>query len=213
MDLSYRQLVRYLNAVKCPDQAGLFCLKQNMAFYMCKFGDFAAASQFLLQKKGMQFSVASLLTPDQFELYLTMVQTSSCPPGNKPVAGELWIPCEGPPLKNGILLRTALRILYCNTVLLHELKCWSAVVRIWSTSECLSEDGNLVPRNVPEPDKTFQLMVLEISCPILDELQKHWNAHLPPPFHLKSHRVAAEFIVIVQAVTRFMMSAALPLPP
>ncbi|XP_040212382.1 uncharacterized protein LOC120943248 [Rana temporaria] len=212
MDQSYRQLVRYLTAVKCPDQAGLFCLKQKMAFYMCKFGNFAQAALFLLQTKGMQCSVASILTPDQYELYLTMLHTNSCPPGKEPVAGEVWIPCEGPPLKAGVFLRIALRILLCNNAFIHEVRCWSTVVRIWSTSDCLSKDGKLMPRVIPEPDKDFQMMLLDMSCPILDELQRHNMPNLPPPFH-QPHRVSAEFIMIVQAVTRFMLSAALPLPP
>ncbi|XP_018423116.1 PREDICTED: uncharacterized protein LOC108796175 [Nanorana parkeri] len=211
-DLCYRQLVRYLRAVKCPDPTGLDYLKQKIAFYSCKFGDFPGAAIFLLQTKGMLCPLAKRLTPAQFELYLTMLHTKSCLPGNELVAGEVWIPCKGPPLKTGALLRTAIRILHCNTALLREPKCWSTLVRIWSTCDSVSEDGQLIPRTIPEPDKSYQLMVMDMSCSILDELQRQFNAFLPPPFH-KPNGVAAELIVIVQAIVRFMMTAALPLPP
>ncbi|KAM5151795.1 uncharacterized protein ACMZJ9_010048 [Mantella aurantiaca] len=211
-DLCYRQLVRYLNAVRCPDPVGLQNLKQKMPFYMCKFGDFSVASQYFFQTKGMPNSLARLLTPDQFELYLTMLRTNSCPPGNDLVAGDVWVPSEGRALKTGFLLRTAIRILICNTALSQEPKCWSTLVRIWSTCDHLSENGKIIPRTVPEPDKPFQLLILSISCSILDELQRQWNACIPPPFHTHNG-VAAEFIVIVQAITRFMMSSAFPLPP
>ncbi|XP_072273583.1 uncharacterized protein [Pyxicephalus adspersus] len=212
MDSCYRQLVRYLLAVKCGDQNGLQYLKQKIPFYMCKYGDFPAAANFLIHSKGMQYPVARYLLPSQYEIYLTMLLTKSCPPGNELIADETWIPCEGPSLKTGVLLRTAIRMMHCNNMMIHEPKCWSVLVRIWSTSDTLSKDGKLVPRVIPEPDKPFQMMVQDMSCSILDELQRQWNVHLPPPFHQCS-KLSAELIVLIQAITRFMMSSPLPLQP
>ncbi|XP_075035373.1 uncharacterized protein LOC142097438 [Mixophyes fleayi] len=208
---SYRQLVRYLNAVRSTNMAGLNFLKQKLCFYMCKYGDFTSAAHSLLQIKGMQGSISSLLTPAQFELYMTMLRTKSCPPGEEPAGQELCTVHEGIPVKKGVLVRIALRILFCNNKLLYEPKCWSALVRIWCTSEHLSKEGKLVPFCIYEPDKILQRMVMEMSCSILDELLRQTNVHLPDPFHKPSSWIAAELILIVQAVVRFMMTSLSPL--
>ncbi|XP_068102803.1 uncharacterized protein [Hyperolius riggenbachi] len=203
---SYRQLVRYLNAVKCPDQCGLASLKTKMPLYMCKFGEYNEAANFLIQKRGMLWPLAKDLTPAQYEFYLTMLQTRSCPPGIELEAGELWVPCNGDRIKKGLLLRTALRILYCNGKLQLEPKCWSSLVRVWTLCDTVSNDGKLMARRIGEPDKYFQRVVMDVSLSILDELQARCNVNLPDHFH-QSNWLAAEYILIVQAITRFMMSS------
>ncbi|XP_063790936.1 uncharacterized protein LOC134945523 isoform X2 [Pseudophryne corroboree] len=210
-DKSYRQLVRYLNAVQTSDGAWLNCLKQKLCFYMCKYGDFPTAAHSMLNIKGMKGGISHFLTPDQFEIYLTMFRTKSCPPGNELVGGELCTHHEGIPLKKGVLVRIAIRTLYCNNNLLQEPKCWSTLVRIWCTDEPLSREGKLTPLNLFEPDKRLQRMVMDLSCSILDELHKQNNVHLPDPFFRPSTWHHAELILVIQAVNRFMMSSLPPL--
>ncbi|KAG8549975.1 hypothetical protein GDO81_030119 [Engystomops pustulosus] len=122
---SYRQLVRYLNAVRCSEHSSLNILKQKLCLYMCKYGDFSAAANCLLQTKGMQGSISQFFTPIFFELHLAMLRTRSCPPGNELKWTEVWEPQEGVALKRGLLLRTALRILICNNVLFHDVSDYS----------------------------------------------------------------------------------------
>ncbi|XP_053328003.1 uncharacterized protein LOC128502268 [Spea bombifrons] len=207
-DKSYRQLVRYLNAVRCSDVAGLTSLRQKTCFYMCKYGDFTNAGYSLLYMKGMPSNIALRLTPAQFELYLTMFRTSSCPPGDDLEGCDVWRTCGGTPMKKGILVRCALRVLYCNHLLSQEPRCWGALIRTWCTSDCLNSEGKLVPLYLSEPDQTFQRMVLQMSCSILEELRQQTHAHLPDPFHKAPY--IAELILVVQAVVQFMMSSTAP---
>lgn len=207
---SYRQLVRYLNAVKCSEYASLNLLKQKLCFYMCKYGDFMAAANCLLQAKGMPGGVCKSFTPALLELHLTMLRTRSCPAGNQLVLPDVWVPQNGAALKKGVLLRTALRILNCNSHLLHKAASWSALVRVWCTNETLSKDGELLPLCMYQPDKYILQTVMGMSCTILDELQRQTNVHLPEPFH-KSNSNVAELTLIVQAIVRYMMATNPPL--
>ncbi|XP_075686706.1 uncharacterized protein LOC142655912 [Rhinoderma darwinii] len=207
---SYRQLVRYLNAVRCSEYAGLNSLKQKLCLYMCKCGDYSSAANSLLTTKGLQGSISKFFTPALLELHLAMLRTRSCPPGNKLELSDVWVPQEGLPLKKGVLLRTALRVLYCNNNLFQETKFWSVLVRIWCMSETLSKEGRLLPLCLFEPDKILQQTVMGMSCTILDELQRQTNVHLPEPFH-KSYYSTAELILLVQAVVRYMMATNPPL--
>ncbi|MEE6497887.1 hypothetical protein FKM82_002916 [Ascaphus truei] len=204
---SYRQLVRYLNAVRCSDGTGLARLREKTPFYMCKYGDFGNAALLLL--KGLSCSIAYRLTPSQFELYLTMFRTGSYPPGNELADKGLWIPYEGPAMKKGFLVRYAIRILYCNSILAQEPKCWSSLIRTWNINDTLTEDGQVCPLLLPQPNPHFQLTVLNLSCTILDELRRQAHAVLPDPF-IKFPN-ASELILIVQAVVQLMMNTVAPL--
>ncbi|XP_056389440.1 uncharacterized protein LOC130283856 isoform X2 [Hyla sarda] len=207
---NYRQLVRYLNVVRCSEYTGLNSLKQKLCFYMCKYGDFPSAASSLLQTKGMSGSISKFFNPALFELHLVMLRTRSCPPENELIWSDTWVPQGGLPLKKGVLLRTALRMLFCNNHLYYDSKSWSALVRIWCTSELLSKEGTLLPLSLYDPDQFVLQVVMSASCPILNELQRQSNVQLPEPFH-KSHNNVAELILIVQAIVRFMMSATPPL--
>eukprot|EP00079_Xenopus_tropicalis_P010753 XP_002935893.2 PREDICTED: uncharacterized protein LOC779553 isoform X2 [Xenopus tropicalis] len=206
---SYRQVVRYLNAVRCPDTGGLTSLRQKICFYMCKYGDFASAAYALIHLKSLPRSLALSLTPAQFELYLLMLRTSSYPPGNDLVAGEMWIPFEGPPMRKGILVRCAIKILFLNVGLSQQVKCWAALIRTWCTSDMVTPEGALDPMHLDEPDLHFQGMVMNMSCAILDELRRQPHAYLPDPF--PKSPFSCELILVVQAVIQFMMNSVTPL--
>ncbi|KAM8960369.1 uncharacterized protein RCH25_036061 [Pelodytes ibericus] len=206
---NYRQLVRYLNAVKCPDNAGLNDLRRMTCFYMCKYGDFTNAASPLLSMKGMWGGLAPLLVPSHFDLYLKMFRTCSCPPGNDLVAHDVWIPSQGAPMKKGILVRTAIRILFLNNALAQEPICWCTLIRTWCTDERLTPDRKLAPLHIPEPDQHFQRVFLEKSCSILDDLRQQKHTYLPDPF--PQCPFAAELILVVQAVAQFLMASTPPL--
>ncbi|XP_069840304.1 uncharacterized protein [Dendropsophus ebraccatus] len=207
---SYRQLVRYLNVVKCSENAGLTALKQKLCLYMCKYGDFSLAAQSLLTTKGMQGSIAKYFTPVLYEFHLTMLRVRSCPPGNELQLPEVWVPQTGELLKKGMLVRTALRILYTNSHLFNNSLCWSILVKVWCTCDKPSKEGRLFPLCLHEPDRLVQQTMMHMSCAVLDELQRQANVHLPGPFHT-SYSGTAELVLIVQAVVRYLMTANPPL--
>ncbi|XP_069590731.1 uncharacterized protein [Ranitomeya imitator] len=209
-DKSYRQLVRYLNAVQCPESAGLVNLRKKLCFYICKYGDFSTAAYSLIVPRGTQGSICKYFTPALFELHVAMLRLRSCPPGNEAEWTDVWAPQSGSPLKRGLLIRTALHILFSNNNLFRESKCWSSLVRMWCMSEMLSKEGRVMPLCLYEPDKTFLQKVMSSSCSILDELQRVPNVFLPQPFHKVFHNTA-ELILIVQAVVRFLMATMPPL--
>ncbi|CAJ0915190.1 unnamed protein product [Ranitomeya imitator] len=182
-DKSYRQLVRYLNAVQCPESAGLVNLRKKLCFYICKYGDFSTAAYSLIVPRGTQGSICKYFTPALFELHVAMLRLRSCPPGNEAEWTDVWAPQSGSPLKRGLLIRTALHILFSNNNLFRESKCWSSLVRMWCMSEMLSKEGRVMPLCLYEPDKAFLQKVMSSSCSILDELQRVPNVFLPQPFH------------------------------
>ncbi|KAM9584007.1 uncharacterized protein ACIGJ3_002577 [Trichechus inunguis] len=79
----YRELVRYLKAVKCEDSVGLRDLRDKVPFYLCKCGDFTGAAYALLSPVNtLACCTACRLTPAHFESYLKMLWTGGVPAGN-----------------------------------------------------------------------------------------------------------------------------------
>ncbi|KAG9470020.1 hypothetical protein GDO78_019107 [Eleutherodactylus coqui] len=210
-EMRYRQLVRYLNAVQCSDYASLQLLKQKLCLYICKYGDFSSAANTLLYTKGMHGGISKSFTSELFEIHMIMLHTRCCPPLNDKLEwSDVWVPQAGALLKKGILIRTALRILFCNPHLYNESKCWSALVRVWCTSQIVSKEGRLMPQYVCDPDIMLKQTVMGMSCAVLDDLQRQVNVHLPEPFH-NMYSSSAELILVVQAVIRYMMTTNVPL--
>ncbi|XP_052536121.1 uncharacterized protein LOC128079193 isoform X1 [Tympanuchus pallidicinctus] len=79
---NYKEVVRYLRAVKCNDTKGLRDLRDKIPFYLCKTGDFIDATHSLLFPiNSLACCTACRLTPLQFEVYLKIFRTGSVPAG------------------------------------------------------------------------------------------------------------------------------------
>ncbi|XP_009577884.1 PREDICTED: uncharacterized protein LOC104071886, partial [Fulmarus glacialis] len=114
---NYKEVVRYLRAVKCNDTKGLRDLRDKIPFYLCKTGDFLdAAHSLLFPVNSLACCTACRITPFQFEVYLKMFRTGSVPTGNVMLDSGPWI-TVGSPLKDGVLIKQALKLLYSNVSL------------------------------------------------------------------------------------------------
>ncbi|XP_009699693.1 PREDICTED: uncharacterized protein LOC104156142, partial [Cariama cristata] len=114
---NYKEVVRYLRAVKCNDTKGLRDLRDKIPFYLCKTGDFLdAAHSLLFPVNSTACCTACRITPLQFEVYLKMFRTGSVPTGKDMLDSGPWM-TVGPPLKDGVLIKQALKLLYSNVSL------------------------------------------------------------------------------------------------
>ncbi|XP_059682562.1 uncharacterized protein LOC132318637 [Gavia stellata] len=89
---NYKEVVRYLRAVKCSDTKGLRDLRDKIPFYLCKTGDFLdAAHSLLFPVNSLACCTACRITPFQFEVYLKMFRTGSVPSGKDMLDSGPWI--------------------------------------------------------------------------------------------------------------------------
>ncbi|KAF1492232.1 hypothetical protein FQV08_0004671, partial [Pygoscelis antarcticus] len=219
---NYKEVVRYLRAVKCNDTKGLRDLRDKIPFYLCKTGDFLdAAHSLLFPVNSLACCTACRITPFQFEVYLKMFRTGSVPTGKAMLDSGPWITvgkCDflltcicfgffllaGSPLKDGVLIKQALKLLYSNVSLYRNPKCWSSLIMILGSSSLLEKSGHLHPLSLKEPPLDFQKGVLAASGGLLEELKAKINVSLPPALFSPHLHHEACLILAVQAVQQML---------
>ncbi|KAF1576246.1 hypothetical protein FQV11_0001582, partial [Eudyptes moseleyi] len=219
---NYKEVVRYLRAVKCNDTKGLRDLRDKIPFYLCKTGDFLdAAHSLLFPVNSLACCTACRITPFQFEVYLKMFRTGSVPTGKAMLDPGPWITvgkCDfvltyicfgffllaGSPLKDGVLIKQALKLLYSNVSLYRNPKCWSSLIMILGSSSLLEKSGHLHPLSLKEPPLDFQKGVLAASGGLLEELKAKINVSLPPALFSPHLHHEACLILAVQAVQQML---------
>ncbi|KAF1665259.1 hypothetical protein FQA23_0010783, partial [Aptenodytes patagonicus] len=219
---NYKEVVRYLRAVKCNDTKGLRDLRDIIPFYLCKTGDFLdAAHSLLFPVNSLACCTACRITPFQFEVYLKMFRTGSVPTGKAMLDSGPWITvgkCDflltyicfgffllaGSPLKDGVLIKQALKLLYSNVSLYRNPKCWSSLIMILGSSSLLEKSGHLHPLSLKEPPLDFQKGVLAASGGLLEELKAKINVSLPPALFSPHLHHEACLILAVQAVQQML---------
>ncbi|KFM12449.1 hypothetical protein AS27_12328, partial [Aptenodytes forsteri] len=215
---NYKEVVRYLRAVKCNDTKGLRDLRDIIPFYLCKTGDFLdAAHSLLFPVNSLACCTACRITPFQFEVYLKMFRTGSVPTGKAMLDSGPWITvgkeCKicfgffllaGSPLKDGVLVKQALKLLYSNVSLYRNPKCWSSLIMILGSSSLLEKSGHLHPLSLKEPPLDFQKGVLAASGGLLEELKAKINVSLPPALFSPHLHHEACLILAVQAVQQML---------
>ncbi|KAM9557792.1 uncharacterized protein ACIB01_008861 [Guaruba guarouba] len=201
---NYKETVRYLRAVKCNDTKGLRHLRDKIPFYLCKSGDFLdAAHSLLFPVNSLACCTACRLTPLEYEVYLKMFRTGSVPGGKDMLDPGLWV-IAGPPLKDGVLIKQALKLLYCNMSLYRNPKCWSTLIMILGSSNFLEKSGHLLPMSLKEPPLDFQKGVLAASGGLLEELKAKINVSLPPSIFSPHLHHEACLILAVQAIQQMV---------
>ncbi|XP_074053218.1 uncharacterized protein LOC141495596 isoform X2 [Macrotis lagotis] len=203
----YKELVRYLRAVKCNEGIGLRDLRDKIPFYLCKSGDFtSAAYALLLPISNLACCTACRLAPLQFENYLKMFWTGSVPMGKDFQDSDQWNVSIGSPVKCCTLIKQALRILYSNQSLYRNSRCWSALITILGSSPILEHNGLLTTITLKEPPPSFRQMVWDVSFGILEELRLKVNVSLPSNVFYGSLNLEACFLLAIQAVLQMLLT-------
>ncbi|XP_055662766.1 uncharacterized protein LOC106112197 [Falco peregrinus] len=201
---NYKEVVRYLKAVKCNDSRGLRHLQDKIPFYFCKIGDFLnAACSLLYPISGLTCCTACRITPLQFEVYLKMFRTGSVPAGKDMLDSGPWV-TAGPPLKDAALIKHALKLLYCSVSLYRNPKCWSSFIMVLGSSSLLERSGHLHPLSLKEPPLDFQKRVLAATGGLLEELKAKINVSLPSAIFSPHLQHEACLILAVQAVQQML---------
>ncbi|XP_025060451.1 uncharacterized protein LOC102368867 isoform X5 [Alligator sinensis] len=202
----YKEIVRYLKAVKCNDTQGLKIYKDRIPFYLCKMGDFVdAARSLFLPYSNLACCTACRITSAQFEVYMKMFKTGSVPSGNDLRDSGQWT-AIGSPLKNTVLITRGLKLLYSNTLLYRNPKCWSTFIMVLGSGTTLEKSGHLIPLSLKEPPLDFQEKVVSVCYGLLNELKTKVNVSLPCNFFSNSFCLEAGLILLVQAVKQMILS-------
>ncbi|KAM6352441.1 uncharacterized protein FN964_008491 isoform 4-T5 [Alca torda] len=201
---NYKEVVRYLRAVKCNDTTGLRDLRDKIPFYLCKTGDFLdAAHSLLFPVNSLACCTACRISPLQFEVYLKMFRTGSVPTGKDMLDPGPWIRV-GSPLKDGVLIKQALKLLYSNVSLYRNPKCWSCLIMILGSSDLLEKSGHLHALSLKEPPLDFQKEVLAASGDLLEDLKAKINVSLPSAIFSPHLHHEACLILAVQAIQQML---------
>ncbi|XP_074742394.1 uncharacterized protein LOC141950870 isoform X2 [Strix uralensis] len=186
------------------DKMKLRDLRDKIPFYLCKTGEFLdAAHSLLFPVNSLACCTACRVTPGEFEVYLKMFRTGSVPIGKDMLDSGPWI-TVGSPLKDGVLIKHALKLLYSNVLLYRNPKCWSSLIMILGSSSLLEKSGHLHPLSLKEPPLDFQKGVLAASGGLLEELKAKINVSLPPAIFSPHLQHEACLILAVQAVQQML---------
>ncbi|XP_041257681.1 uncharacterized protein LOC121334519 [Onychostruthus taczanowskii] len=200
----YREVVRYLRAVKCNENQRLRDLRDLIPFYLCKTGNFLdAAHSLLFPVNSLACCSACRITPCQFKVYLKIFRTGCVPSGNDMLDTGPWV-TAGSPLRNTVLIKQALKLLYSSKALYRNAKCWSSFITILGSSNILEKRGHLLPLPLVEPPLGFQENVLAASGNFLEDLKSGVNVSLPSAIFSGQLHHEASLILAVQAVQQML---------
>ncbi|KAM7038695.1 uncharacterized protein M8220_009742 isoform 1-T5 [Acridotheres tristis] len=196
----YKEVVRYLRAVKCNENQRLRDLRDLIPFYLCKTGNFLdAAHSLLFPVNSLACCSACRISPCQFKVYLKIFRTGCVPSGNDVQDAGPWV-TAGSPLRNTVLIKQALKLLYSSEALYRSAKCWSSFIMVLGSSDLLEKRGNLLPLSLGEPPLGFQENVLAASSNFLEDLKSGVNVSLPSALFSGQLHHEASLILAVQAV-------------
>ncbi|XP_005054040.2 PREDICTED: uncharacterized protein LOC101820492 [Ficedula albicollis] len=200
----YKEVVRYLRAVKCNENQRLRDLRDLIPFYLCKTGNFLdAAHSLLFPVNSLACCSACRITPCQFKVYLKIFRTGCVPSGNDVLDTGPWV-TAGSPLRTTVLIKQGLKLLYSSEALYRSAKCWSSFIMILGSSDLLEKRGNLLPLSLGEPPLAFQEKVLAASGNFLEDLKSGVNVSLPSAFFSGQLHHEASLVLAVQAVQQVL---------
>uniref|UniRef100_A0A8C2DPD1 Zgc:112980 n=1 Tax=Cyprinus carpio TaxID=7962 RepID=A0A8C2DPD1_CYPCA len=193
----YRELARYLKVVKSINNPTLQRMKDLVPLYLCKDGDYTGAVCHMLSPMPGAMCLASRLTPQQFRAYLRILTSGHAPDvaqefdtgnGNMiipdPLLSTKWTPIEGSnSFKMMEVLKFALRVLDCNSIVFANSETWVYLLSVVSSS-FTSPDGFPIGAFYPEPDITYQTVrrTRDAASAILEELTTTSRIQIPKTF-------------------------------
>ncbi|XP_014741837.1 PREDICTED: uncharacterized protein LOC106859246, partial [Sturnus vulgaris] len=193
-------LLRDLSREKATMLRVLRDLRDLIPFYLCKTGNFLdAAHSLLFPVNSLACCSACRISPCQFKVYLKIFRTGCVPSGNDVQDAGPWV-TAGSPLRNTVLIKQALKLLYSSEALYRSAKCWSSFIMVLGSSDLLEKRGNLLPLSLGEPPLGFQENVLAASSNFLEDLKSGVNVSLPSALFSGQLHHEASLILAVQAV-------------
>ncbi|XP_078274551.1 uncharacterized protein LOC144604211 isoform X2 [Rhinoraja longicauda] len=193
----YRELVRYLRVIKCNDTLKLRALQDKVPFYFCKYGDFNSAAQSFNLNSSLSCCLACRLTPYQYKVYLKILRTGTVPASCELSDDERWVHVEGGKLlKNCLLLKCSLRILFVNDVLYRDVHCWSRLIQIHCNYFSMEADVLQVP------PAAFVKNTAVLAASVLEDL-RIGIVGLPKPFSSVLHQESS-LILVTMAVAQML---------
>ncbi|XP_066545486.1 uncharacterized protein LOC136712675 [Amia ocellicauda] len=208
----YRELARYLKVVKSNNKMHLQSMRDYIPFFLCKAGDFQAASQSFFHYTSLFCCCACRLTPTQFTTYLKILRRGQVPVGKEPFLSTEWEPIKGAnPLTKSELIKCGLKILYYNSQVYMHPDSWADFVQLACSSADLTEDGSLICVPWQEPEETFQQKTRDIASAILMELEVKRTLSIPRQFHIHLHNQALLLLVTQALACRLLRTSMLTL--
>uniref|UniRef100_A0A673KVV2 Uncharacterized LOC107722968 n=1 Tax=Sinocyclocheilus rhinocerous TaxID=307959 RepID=A0A673KVV2_9TELE len=168
---------------------------RELARYLKVDGDYTGAVCHMLSPMPGAMCLASRLTPQQFRAYLRILTSGHAPDvtqefdtGNghmvipDPLRSTKWSPIEGSnSFKMMEVLKFALRVLDCNSIVFADPETWVYLLSVVSSS-FTTPDGISVGAFYAEPDVTYQTGTRDAASAILEELTMTSHIQIPKTF-------------------------------
>ncbi|KPP74206.1 hypothetical protein Z043_106657 [Scleropages formosus] len=111
----FRELSRYLRAVRSDNKVQLRSMKDHVPFYLCKAGDYFGAMNCFFASSSQTCCVACRLSPAHFVMYMKTLVTGRMPAGSDPILSTQWEAAKDSNLpKKSDVIKCALRIMNWN---------------------------------------------------------------------------------------------------
>uniref|UniRef100_A0A671MJJ2 Uncharacterized LOC107702537 n=1 Tax=Sinocyclocheilus anshuiensis TaxID=1608454 RepID=A0A671MJJ2_9TELE len=168
---------------------------RELARYLKVDGDYTGAVCHMLSPMPGAMCLASRLTPQQFRAYLRILTSGHAPAvtqefdtGNghmvipDPLRSTEWSPIEGSnSFKMMEVLKFALRVLDCNSIVFADPETWVYLLSVVGSS-FTTPDGIPVGAFYAEPDVTYQMGTRDAASAILEELTMTSRIQIPKTF-------------------------------
>ncbi|XP_051558754.1 uncharacterized protein LOC127443842 isoform X2 [Myxocyprinus asiaticus] len=209
----YREMARYLKVVKSTNNPTIQRMRDLVPLYLCKVGEYSGAVHTMLSPMHGASCPASRLTPQQFRAYLRILASGHAPDiqhqesdsgigqmiASDPLLSTVWTPSEGPFLLKMLeVLKFALRVLDCNSIVFADSESWVYLLRVISCSY-VAPDGLIVGAFYTEPNVNFQTVTRVVANSILDELKTSSHLHIPRTFE-NDYPDQARLLLVTQAL-------------
>ncbi|XP_023677622.2 uncharacterized protein [Paramormyrops kingsleyae] len=195
----YRELTRYLRVVRSANKTQMLTLRDRLPLYMSQVGDLGPALAAFFSNFAEGCCSACRLTPAQFVVYLRILATGRVPAGNDPFLSAQWESVTDARLpKRSEVIRWALRVLNCNTIVFLDPISWVDLIRV-AGLESMAPNGSLKCASLMMPDMTFLTIARATTVSILMKNSTDNQLQIPKMF-LHQYPDQALLTLVTQAL-------------